>query len=662
MLNIFVISQPRLFIAMRIFLYIILAQLCGVGFISIAQSQQTMQAPVDVHAAQTISPAFVGTETPAKLIKFGYSLFGLTEESLKSLSAGGLLFPSSYRLGPGDRLGIYLLGKFQQSFEVIVNVEGKIYIPTVGVLFVADMSIEQVSQLLEKQLSKYYDNFTLNVMLIEPKRIPVLVAGDVNRPGKYYLSSLNTVLDAILAAGGPTPHGSLRNIKVYRQDQLIATVDFYEFLLTGELRNEVFLQQYDRIVVPLVESMVSIFGEVKRQAQFELKSGANERLSDLIYLAGGFTDLAFLDKIEISRLLPNGERTVLYVNYRDVLENDSCASNVILKNEDQIRVYSIQDQTYPKYVYIHGEVKRPGQYPYEENLHLLDLVLKAGNLTRSAYILECEVAKIDPKMPTRFKQIPLQRLMTDPNCEDNVLLEEDDRVFIRRIPEWEVGPTVEVRGEVNFPGIYAITKDSTRLSEIIDKAGGFTEKALIRDASLIRPSVKTMPDKELERLMSLTPDQMSKNEYQYLVMKQNAQDISEVVVDFYKVCVLKNKAEDPILEDGDIINVPRAPRVVYVTGRVAKPGGVLYKPNKRIKYYLQQAGGLAWDAKRSGTKVIKVTGAILEDEKVKDLEPGDIIWVPRKTDRNWWGLFNQTIAIMAQLATIYLIIDNALKR
>lgn len=631
------------------------------GMICAIHSQEPAFNPAGIESIRPVSSvdSKIGK---TGLTKFGYNLFGSAEEMGKSLFSGGLMFPISYRLGPGDRLGIHLLGKFQQSFDVIVNVEGKIYIPTVGVLFVADMSIDEVSKLLEKQLAKYYDNFSLSLMLIEPKRIPILVAGDINRPGKYYLSSLNTVLDAMIAAGGPTPNGSLRNIKIYREDQLITTVDFYEFLLTGKLRNEIFLQQYDRIVVPLVESMVSIQGEVKRQAQFELKSGAKERLSDLIYLAGGFTDLAYLDKIEISRLLPNGDRTLFYVNYHEVLKNDSSAANIILKNEDQVKVYSILDHTYPKYVYIHGEVKRPGQYPFEENLRLLDLILKAGNLTRSAYILECEVAKIDPKMPTRFKQVPLQRVMSDPNSEHNVLLEEDDRVFIRRIPEWEVGPTVEVRGEVNFPGIYAITKDSTRLSEIIDKAGGFTEKALIRDASLIRPSVKTMPDKELERLMKLTPDQMSKNEYQYLVMKQNAQDIAEIVVDFYKVCVLKNKADDPILEDGDIINVPRAPRVVYVTGRVAKPGGVVYKPNKKIKYYLEQAGGLAWDAKVSGTKVIKINGAILEDEKVKNLEAGDIIWVPRRPDRNWWALFSQTIAVVAQLATIYLIVDNAIKR
>jgi len=600
--------------------------------------------------------------TSQELSVFGHNLFILPEDLRKELTGGGMVFPAKYKLGTGDRLAIYLLGKIQQNFEVIVNVEGKIYIPTVGVFYVADLTIEEFQSFLEKRLSKYYDNFSVSLMLIEPKYIPVLVVGDVNRPGKYFLNALNSVLDAVIVAGGPTGSGSLRNIQLYRQDKLIKTVDLYQFLMKGDIQNEIFLQQYDRILVPLIKDVVTITGEVKRQAKFELKLGGKERLSELLYLAGGFTDLAFLDKIEISRLLTGGERTVFYVNYNEILANDSCSSNVLLKNDDRIHVFSVLDQIHPKYVYIHGEVKRPGKYPLEENLHVLDLILKAGNLTRSAYILECEVAKIDPKAPPRFRKINLHEIFNNPNSENNILLDEDDRLFIRQIPEWEVGLTVEIKGEVQFPGTYAITKDSTTLSDILEKAGGFTDEALIRDAALIRKSSKMAVDIEYERLKQLSRDQMSKSEYQYLVMKENTQDIGQVVIDFYKLCILNDKREDVILEDGDIINIPKAPKVVYVTGRIGKPGGVLHNPGKGIKYYLNKAGGPTWDAKARGTKVIKVTGEIIDDEEVRKLEPGDIIWVPREPDRDWWELFRQTIAIIAQLATVYIVIDRAMTK
>ena len=613
-----------------------------------------------VQASQQSDAAKDQTRPSKQLPLFGSSLFTGPKNLENILAFGSGMFPDDYWLGPGDRLGIYLLGKSQQNFDVIVNVEGKIFIPTVGIYYVNGMKLKEFKDFITKELTKFYDNFSVNILLIEPKRFPVIVAGDVIRPGKYYLTSINTVLDAVVLAGGPTDKGSLRNMEVYREDKLCTVVDLYQFLIKGEATNDLFLQPNDIILVPLINDVVTVKGEVKRQARFELKTRGSETISDLIQLAGGFTDFAYLDKVEISRLLPNGERFVRYVNCREILDNDTSRSNLIVKNGDHIRVYSILEQTYPKQVHIHGEVKKPGTYPFQENLHVLDLILKAGNLTRSAYVLECEVAKIDPKLPTKFIKIDLRKIMEHPESSENVLLEEDDRVFIRRIPEWEVGPVVEVKGEVKFPGIYAITEDSTTLGEIMEKVGGFTDKALIREASLVRKSTKIIIDKEYMRLKQIPRDQLTKTEYEYLVMKENTQDIGRIVVDFYKLCFLKDRSEDVTLKDGDVINVPESPSVVYVTGRVSRPGGVLFEPKKSVDYYIEKAGGTAWDARKRSIKITKVTGEILDDEDVKNLEPGDIIWVPRKPDRDWWEIFRQTIAVIAQVATAYIVVDRAI--
>ena len=601
------------------------------------------------------------TKQPSKqLPHFGSNFFTDIKNLESTLIVGSGIFPKDYYLGPGDLLGIYLLGKNQREFEVIVNVEGKIFIPTVGVLYVNKKTLEEFQEFLKKELTRYYDNFSVNVILIKPKQVPVIVVGDVKKPGKYFLTSLNTVLDAVVMAMGPTQRGSLRNIEVYRQNKLYSVVDLYQFLIKGETENDLFLQPNDKIVVPLIDAIVSVDGEVKRPARFELKMGGNERLSDIIELAGGFTDVAYRDKIEISSLLENGERHVQYVNFHEILKQKDCTNNVQLKNYDKIHVFSILEQTYSKEVYIHGEVKKPGRYDFEDNLHLLDLILKAGNLTRSAYKLECEVAKIDPQKPTNFIKIDLENILNDGDAKENILLEEDDRVFIRQIPEWKVGPTVEIEGEVQFPGIYAITEDSTTLSEVIEKAGGFTDDALIREAKLIRKSSKLSIDKEYLRLKQIPRDQLSKREYEYLVMKEGSQDIGRIVVDFHKLCILKNRTEDIVLKNGDLINIPEAPNVVYVTGRISNAGGVLYEPGKKIKYYLKKAGGVTWDAKSRSIKVTKVSGEIIDDEDVKSLEPGDIIWVPRKPDRDWWEIFRQTIAVVAQVATVYIVVDRAL--
>ena len=593
---------------------------------------------------------------------FGSNLFGDIKDIEDAKLVGTGIFPEDYFLGPGDRLGIYMLGKDQREFEVIVNVEGKIFIPTVGVLHVDKMKIDEFQGFLKQQLSRYYENFSVNVILIEPKHVSVAVVGEVKRPGKYFLTSLNTVLDAVVLAGGATQRGSLRNIEIYRENKLCGVIDFYQFLLKGEAENDLFLQSNDKVVVPLIETIISVDGDVKRPARFELKTNGNERLSDIIELAGGFTDLAYLNKIEISSLMENGERFVQYVNFHEILKTKDNAGNIQLKNNDKIFVFSILEQTYAKDVFIHGEVKKPGRYDFEENLFVRDLILKAGNLTRSAYKLEGEVAKIDPQKPANFIKIDLQKILSDPAAKENILLEEDDRVFIRQIPEWEVGLTIQIKGEVLFPGIYAITEDSTTLNEILEKAGGFTDEALIREASLIRQSSKISIDKEYMRLKQIPRDQLSKNEYEYLVMKEGSQDIGRIVVDFYKLCVQKDKTEDVFLKDGDFINIPEAPNVVYVTGRVSNSGGVLYEPGKKIKYYLKKAGGVTWDAKSRDIKVTKVTGEIIDDEDVKSLEPGDIIWVPRKPDRDWWEVFRQTIAVIAQVATVYIVVDRALMK
>jgi protein involved in polysaccharide export with SLBB domain len=608
-------------------------------------------------------PAADGPENqtrPIALPLFGVDLFSKGAGQATDFPAEAYVLPPNYKLGPGDRIGIFLLGKVHESLDVIINVEGKVYVPPAGVFHVWGLSLDEFKEVLNQKLAPYYHDFTIELMLLQPKNVMVAVVGEVLHPGKYVLSAMNTVLDAIILAGGPTANGSMRNIQLVRDKNEFATVDLYQFLMSGRNDYDAFLEVGDRIVVPLIADRVTITGEVNRPYVFELKPDSGERASDLIELAGGFTDIAYPNKIEISRLQDAGYRTVHYVDYIAIAAGDS-AQNLVLQNEDKLQVFSKLEQIHQRTVAIYGEIGKPGIYELEDNLHLSELILKAGSLTRKAYTLEAEVAKVDPGQPTQFLKVNLDHLTSGTNGDVDILLEEDDQVFIRQIPEWLVGLTVDLQGEVMFPGKYSIVKDSTHLSEILNKAGGFTNEAFLQEAVVIRPSTRLKFDKEFERLQDMRREELSNLEYQYLVMRQNTADVNHIVVDFEKLVYESEHSQDVILENGDIIVIPKAPTVITVTGRVANPGGVTYLPNGDIKYYLAKAGGASWDANVGRTKVIKVSGEVLDDEDVKAFEAGDIIWVPRRSDKKFWPAFLQTVTVMAQLASIYLIIHTSIQ-
>ncbi|MFQ5638815.1 MAG: SLBB domain-containing protein [bacterium] len=622
-------------------------------------SLTTRSNPFDefINRPALLSPDKSGEQNDSKpLSLFGVDLFSKTIRELTN-SAEVFVLPPHYTLGPGDKIGIFLLGKVQENREVMVNVEGKIFVPPVGVVEVKGLGLEEFKKDLSQKLARYYDNFQLDVMILRPKNVMVAVVGEVVRPGKYVLNAMNTVLDALIMAGGPTATGSMRDIQLMRERTLYASLDLYDFLMSGNSDFDVFLEAGDRIYVPLAKDRVSVAGEVRRPAIFELKPGRREKLLDLIEFAGGFTEYAYQDKIEISRLKQDGHRLVEYVNYFDIVAGDS-AQNITLRNEDKLQVYSKLEQIHQRRVAIFGEIRKPGFYELQDNMHVSDLVLKAGNLTRQAYVLEGEIAKIDPGKPTRFLKVNLQSM----NNGTNFLLEEDDQVFIRQIPEWEVGLTVEIQGEVRFPGKYSIVKDKTYLSEVLKKAGGFTDEAFLQEATLVRPRSRIKFDKEFERLKNMRREEMTDLEYQYFVMRQNTANVNHIVVDFEKLISDYDKSQDILLEDGDTIFVPQKPDEVSITGRIANPGGVTYEPRAGLTYYLTKAGGASWDADLKRTKVIKVTGEVLDDEDVKRFQPGDIIWIPRKSDKKIWPVILQSISVAAQLASIYLIIDTSTRR
>jgi len=199
--------------------------------------------------------------------------------------------PKNYQVGPGDEIVIDIYGYAEASYRLTVSNEGSINIPYIGIVYVNGLTIDEAAQRIKSKLSTVYSTIntgktSVQVSIGRIRSIKVTLLGEVTQPGTYTLPSLATVFNALYASGGPTPNGSFRDIEVIRNNVVIDTVDIYDFLMKGDQRKNIRLQDQDVIRIPVYQTHVQINGQVKRPGIYELKPG--ETLRDVIRFAGGF--------------------------------------------------------------------------------------------------------------------------------------------------------------------------------------------------------------------------------------------------------------------------------------------------------------------------------------------------------------------------------------
>lgn len=305
---------------------------------------------------------------------------------------------------------------------------------------------------------------------------------------------------------------------------------------------------------------------------------------------------------------------------------------------------------------IFGAVKNPGYFEYASNDSLADLMELAHDLT----------ANVDSGMVSviRFKQDNKQtfEIALDLKSDGwNIPLYPDDRVYIKAESDYHEKHQVKLKGEFKYPGFYPIRKDSTRLSEIIAMAGGFTPSASLEEAQLTRVLAEELIDPEFERLRRMNVADMLESEYDYFKTKSRSKR-GRVAVDFPGLFVDADPAKDFILRDGDIINVPRKSKVINVIGEVANPGIQPYRADADYRFYLTGASGFSDRANKGKITVIKgITGEWKKARKGESLEPGDTIWIPERKKREYWSFIKDTLIFVGNLATVYLVIEQASK-
>lgn len=394
------------------------------------------------------------------------------------------------------------------------------------------------------------------------------------------------------------------------------------------------------------------------------------RVSELINMAGGFLNEDDVDSNfpRESRLISDGiklssKRNVLiYRQNGDTLKADILRFEVTGRTRhdptllDGDRVFVPVRENLTNLYGIFGAVRNPGYFEYSENDSLANLLELAHGLKINADSAKVTIVRFKPDHRQTFE------IQVNLTSEDwNIPVMQDDRVYIKEEIDYHDKYQVQLKGEFKYPGFYAIETDSTKLSEIVRKAGGFTPLASLEEAEMTRVSAEEIIDPEFERLKKMQVADMQESEYEYFRTKSRSKP-GRVAVNFARLFVQGDSTKDIILRDGDVINVPRKSRVVNIIGEIPNPGILSYVPETDYRYYLQEAGGFSDRADKHRVTIIKgITSEWRKAKKGKAIEPGDTIWIPEKKQRNYIGLIKDTLIFVGNLATVYLVIQQATK-
>ncbi|MCH8991605.1 MAG: SLBB domain-containing protein [Acidobacteria bacterium] len=714
-----------------------------------------------------------------ELSLFGLNVFRTPTSQFQPILSGPV--PSNYRLGPGDVMVIVLTGDVEFVYERQVTREGFIVIPQVGQVFVNNLTMEQLQQLLRQRLARSYSGIRtgttqFDVSIARLRANQIFVIGEIVRPGSYQLSSVATVLNALYAAGGPTERGNFREIEIRRGGETIATFDLYDYLLQADVSNDVMLEQGDIVFVPVQRKRVSVSGAVVRPAIYELKPA--ETLSDLIQAAGGFRADAAFNRLAISRIVPvasrsaNGpDRVVIDVPLNQITDgkappfpiepgdsvmvfevvessramvelkgnvyhpgtfgwhagmrlsdlirlaggfrpatyagrvhierlnaadstrylvnvelpadsSEPFSDDIALQEYDVVTVYGRDEFRTNRTVSIGGMVNEPGPYPYRAGMTLRDLVLMARGFRDGAHLDTVEVSRLPAdrsggqlavrlRVPIDstylFERSTTYPLLPGPPTVDNgapeVELEPFDWVTILRQPGFELLRTVDITGEVRFPGPYALTHKEERVSSLIARAGGLLLTAYVDGARFFR-DLDTA--EQIDRRLSVA---LQDPEGRDTIVTEL--ELAGVRVNMNLSAALRSpeSRDDIVLHPGDSLHVPEYIPTVLVEGAVNSRVNVLYVEGANLDYYIGNAGGFTRFADEgrvsvryaNGSARVKKGGFLFFGSTPKP-GPGSTVFVPTKDPSaegfDITSFVRDLVGIAASIATVILVIDR----
>lgn len=372
--------------------------------------------------------------------------------------------PQNYILGPGDAVYIDIYGASQKTIESTVSPDGEVTIEGFGPVQVSGLTVAQANARLRSTLGARYSSSKIKLTVGQTRSIMINVMGEVKNPGTYTLPAFATVFHALYMAGGTNDIGTMRNIKVYRNNRLVSVVDIYDYILNGKLTGNVRLADNDVISVGPYDCLVNITGKVKRPMYYEMKR--NESVGTLLKYAGGFTGDAYKKSVRIVR--KTGREYSVY----NVDEFDMSAFH--LADEDSVSVDSILPR-FSNMVEVKGAVFRPGMYQVGGDINSVKTLIEhADGLREEAFTARAVMHRMKKDRTLEVVPVDVEGIL-DGTVPD-IPIQNNDVLFIPTKQEMMEEQTITIHGEVQYPGIYKYADNET-LEDFVLQAGGLKQTA-----------------------------------------------------------------------------------------------------------------------------------------------------------------------------------------
>ena len=393
---------------------------------------------------------------------YGHDLF--SKQNLTFEPNENVAMPRNYRLGPGDAVFIDIYGASQKSIETTVAPDGMITIDGFGPINVNGLTVSQANARVRAKMGSRYSSSKIRLSIGSTHSIMINVMGEVKRPGTYTLSAFSTAFNALYAAGGPSDLGTLRNIKVFRNNRLVSHIDVYDYLQNGRLSGNIKLADGDVIVVGAYDCLVNVTGKVKRPMYYEMTR--NESLGTLLRYAAGFSGDAYTKSVRVFRKTGR-EYSIFNVNEFDF-------SSFRLSDGDSISVDSVIPR-YENMVEIKGAVFRPGMYQVGGDIQTVKSLIEAADgLTESAFTARAVMHRRKADRTLKVISVDVDGILNGKVAD--IPLQNEDVLFIPTKQDVMQQQTITIHGEVQFPGVYKYADNET-LEDFILQAGGLTNTA-----------------------------------------------------------------------------------------------------------------------------------------------------------------------------------------